>query len=289
MSDGLGRILSEISANCLSHGLDRALLGGAHVVNLPNHTLVKDLVECAGHVPNVQVAARVLAVSVDRQQAALFREKHELRDELLGVLLWAVYVVAPRGDHWELVRGVVRLDQHLSPRLGGCVGIGGLQGMALMVTNLHTHRGLAVHLICADVDETLDAPHDARSFQQHMRAEDVVHGEVKAVPERIVHVRLGGEVHNRIDLLSGEQVIYKIRAGDVSLDELEVRTVFHGIEVLHAGAVVQLVQHHHLVLRVGPNEKECNMARNEPCSAGQQDVLWDVVRRHDFLSFSIVA
>jgi hypothetical protein len=46
------------------------------------------------------------------------------------------------------------------------------------------------YLICADVDETLDAPHDARSFQQHMRAEDVVHGEVKAVPERIVHVRL---------------------------------------------------------------------------------------------------
>ena len=83
---------------------------------------------------------------MDRQQAALFREQYELRDELFGILLWAVYVVAPRGDHRELVRGVVRLDQHLSPRLGGRVGVGGLQRMALMVTNLHTHRGLAVHL-----------------------------------------------------------------------------------------------------------------------------------------------
>lgn len=38
----------------------------------------------------------------------------------------------------------------------------------------------------------------------------------------------------------------RLKTGAIMATDLEIGTVFHGLEVLETGAVVQLVQHHHL-------------------------------------------
>ena len=52
----------------------------------------------------------------------------ELRDDLLGVLVGAVDVVATRDDNGQVERAVVGLRKELGAGLGGSVGVGGLEG-----------------------------------------------------------------------------------------------------------------------------------------------------------------
>jgi len=139
VDNGVLGILVEKVADGLRNRLDSPLLGGANVVNIPDRALVENLIKCTSNVLHIQVAARVGAVAMDGQLAALLRQEHKFGDELLGVLLWSIHIVSSRGYHWELVRGVVRLHKHLCTSFGGCVGIGRLQWMVLLVPICQTY------------------------------------------------------------------------------------------------------------------------------------------------------
>ena len=84
-----------------------------------------------------------------------------------------------------------------------------------------------------------------------MRAVDVVLGELEAVAEGVVDVGLSGEVHDGVDVLGDEKVADEVVAGDVALDELEVGGGFGRVKVFEVGAVVELVEDHDFVVRVG--------------------------------------
>lgn len=65
------------------------------------------------------------------------------------------------------------------------------------------------------------ATHLLRALQQNVCAVDVVLRELERVSEGVVHVRLGREVEDRVDLFLPEDVRDKVRRADVPLHELK--------------------------------------------------------------------
>ena len=78
---------------------------------------------------------------------------------------------------------------------------------------------LAVHLVGADVDEAADVLALLGRLEEHVGADDVAVRELEAVAEGVVDVRLGGEVHDGVDLLGLEHVLGEVGSANVSLDE----------------------------------------------------------------------
>jgi hypothetical protein len=116
------------------------------------------------------------------------------------------------------------------------------------------HGGLVAHLLAVDlvrtdVHEPLDAMHLCR-LQEHMCAQDVVLGELKGVAERVIHVGLRGEVHDGVDLLLRQHVIYQVRTADVSLDELVIRVVLDLVQVRQTRAVCNTITYRSNVIVV---------------------------------------
>lgn len=74
-----------------------------------------------------------------------------------------------------------------------------------------------------------------------MGAVDVGLGEGEGVTERVVNVGLGGEMHHGIDLLLREDVVDEVGTLDVALDELEIGQILDVLEIVKAGAVIELV------------------------------------------------
>ena len=54
-------------------------------------------------------------------------------------------------------------------------------------------------------------------------------------------MRLGGEMHHGIDLLLGEDVVDEVGTLDIALDELEIGQILDVLEIVEAGAVIELV------------------------------------------------
>ena len=54
-------------------------------------------------------------------------------------------------------------------------------------------------------------------------------------------MRLGGEMHHGIDLLLGEDVVDEVGTLYVALDELEIGQILDVLEIIEAGAVIELV------------------------------------------------
>jgi hypothetical protein len=282
--DGLLRAQAEEAADVPGHVHHRALLLGADVVDVAHLAAVEDDLERLGHVVAVEVAADVGAVAVDGQALAPHGQQHELGDELLRELVGPVHVVPARGDDGEAVAPAVRHHQHLGPGLGGRVRVGGQQLRRLVVAHHGVAVSLAVHLVGADVDEAADLGGGAAGLEEDVGAVDVVLGELQGVAEGVVHVGLRREVHHGVDALGGQDEADEVGAGDVALDELEVVAAgaHDGEEVLEVGAVVKLVQHHHLVLRVPVHDADRHVGRDEPRGARDQDPLGLVrcCRRH---------
>ena len=65
-------------------------------------------------------------------------------------------VVAAGDNQGKIIRLGVGLDQHLGAGLGGCVRVGGIKCGRLAELVLAARLVLAINLIGADVNETLD-------------------------------------------------------------------------------------------------------------------------------------
>ena len=100
------------------------------------------------------------------------------------------------------------------------------------------------------MDESFHAAVTFGRLEENMCAKDVTLGKVEGVPEAIIHVRLGGKVHDGVNLLFDHDVGDKVGGGDVSLDEFEVFEAGNVVEVGEAGAVVEFVVDYHVVVGV---------------------------------------
>jgi len=64
-----------------------------------------------------------------------------------------------------------------------------------------------------------------------VRALDVVFGEFKRVPKRIIDVTLRGEVQNDVDAFAHKDVIQEIDRSNVPFDKCDVQERTHSLQV----------------------------------------------------------
>eukprot|EP00322_Chrysochromulina_rotalis_P029116 CAMPEP_0115881214 /NCGR_PEP_ID=MMETSP0287-20121206/28310_1 /TAXON_ID=412157 /ORGANISM="Chrysochromulina rotalis, Strain UIO044" /LENGTH=314 /DNA_ID=CAMNT_0003337127 /DNA_START=85 /DNA_END=1029 /DNA_ORIENTATION=+ len=192
----------------LLRDLQVGVLGlAADVVRLAVDAFVQDGDEGRRHVAHVDEVPAVAPVAVDAARHAVEQPAHKLRDDLLGVLVRTVDVVAARDDYGQLERAVVRLDDVLSCRLRRGVWVGRLKCIRLYATDVIAHS--AVDLVGGDVDKAFDAM-EFGGFNEHVRSHYVVLGERERVSKRVVHVRLCGGVDDGVDLLRLQHILDKI-------------------------------------------------------------------------------
>ncbi len=87
---------------------------------------------------------------------------------------------------------------------------------------------------------------------------------------------LGNKVHNGVNTLSNEKVVHKICTPNVTFHKLEILGGLGGQQILQVGAIIQLVQHHDLVMWVVAHQSVGNMRCNESCYTSYQDVFGSV-------------
>ena len=74
-----------------------------------------------------------------------------------------------------------------------------------------------------------------------MCSENVALGKVERISEGVVHMSLGGKMHDGIDTLFFHDVGDEVGTGDITLDKFEVFQAGDVFEVVKAGAVVEFV------------------------------------------------
>lgn len=94
---------------------------------------------------------------------------------------------------------------------------------------------------------------------------DIGLGEVERVAEAVVHVGLGGKVHDGVDALFGHDVGDEVGGGDVAFNEFEVFEAVDFVEVGEAGAVIEFVVDDYVVVGVLFGEEDGYVRANEAC------------------------
>mmetsp|Transcript_13701 Transcript_13701/g.51083 ORF Transcript_13701/g.51083 Transcript_13701/m.51083 type:complete len:389 (+) Transcript_13701:155-1321(+) len=231
------------------HLLHAPLVPASNVVDLADPRLVQDADEGICDIRDVEEVPRVPAVAVDGHRAAAHQLVRELGNQLFWILMGTVHVVAPGDDDGQVETAVEALGHELGTSLRGRIRVGRLEHLVLEHGLRVEGLALAVHLIGGHVDEAPDLSKVLRAFQQHVRAHDVVVRELEGVAEAVVHVRLRGEVHDRVDVVLRKDVHHKVAAEDVALHELVVGALLDLFQILRAAAVVDLVHVDDVVVR----------------------------------------
>ena len=153
------------------------------------------------------------------------------------------------------------------------MGIPLLEGLAL--------GRAAVHLVRRKVDEVLQVGQAARELKQVEGGLDIVLHKGHRCVDRVVHVRLGRDVQDHLDLRrvhlveqSGREFIGEVEAED--LDQMEDAGGAKPIEAL--GSVRELVEHHQLVVGV-PREVLDHVVADEAAASRDQTLLIPTLER----------
>ena len=234
----------------LSHLNVGKLVLSSDIINVPSLALVKDAVECTCHVLDVKEVTGVGSISMNSHRHATQQLVSKFGNQLLGILVRSVYVVASGDDHRKLERAMVRLHQELSSCLGGGVWVCRLQdvffihGVGIKVFTF------SIYLICRDMNESADGGAVLGRLEQNVCAIDVGLGEGEGVTKGVIYMGLCCKVHDSVDIILLKAVVYKVITANITFHKLEVGEIFYFVEVLYAGAVVELVIDNNIVLRV---------------------------------------
>ncbi len=113
-------------------------------------------------------------------------------------------------------------------------------------------------------------------MQQAQRTHHIGLRKGERVLDAAVHMALGGEVDDAVDVLFLHQLVDAIEITDVHLDELIVGLVLDVLEVGEVAGIGQLVEVDDLVFRVFVDEKSNDMAADEACATSDDDVSFVV-------------
>ncbi|AGE53602.1 hypothetical protein ATCVGM07011_628L [Acanthocystis turfacea Chlorella virus GM0701.1] len=261
----------ENLANIMRNIYNTALFLCANVVRFPDLALEQNSNVSLCHVINVQIRPHSPAVPVDGEVQGTGRTKNKFWDHFFWELMRAIHIVAARHDDRQLVRRVIGSCHHLCPSFGCCIWVCWLEGRVFIEAFFFAQTALAVYFIGRHVDEPPDTSIESRAFQENMGPVDVVHGKCQRVTERVVHMSLRSKVHNCVNFFLFQDVRQEIRRLDIALDELKIGSISNCCQVVQGRAVVHLVEHYHLALRVPLNEFHDDMGADETCSAGDKD------------------
>ncbi len=174
-------------------------------------------------------------------------------------------VLEPRvtiaGNPYELA---IRLHLQLSARLARAVRAAGTERIALDTASADH---LAVDLVGAHLHESLVLMLAGR-VHEHERSVDVGEDELPRRLERPVHVRLGGEVHDHVDVR--RQLSHDVGVADVAADEPEARVGADRIEIALVAGVGELVEHDHRIAGVIAEGHAHELAADESRPTGDQ-------------------
>ncbi len=188
-----------------------ALVVAADVVGLARPAFEQHLDQGAGMVLDIEPVADLAALAIDRQRLALQGVKYGQRDQLLGEVVGAVVVGAIGGNRRQAVGVMPGAHQVIGRGLAGGIG-----RVGLVASRLGEQAGgvqAAIDLVGGDmveaeagllpVAETI--PVMARRLQQGVGADDVGLDELGRAVDGAVDVALGGQVHDAVRPVLGEQ------------------------------------------------------------------------------------
>jgi hypothetical protein len=78
-------------------------------------------------------------------------------------------------------------------------------------------------------------------------------------------MRLGGKMHNGVNLFLQKSVGHQIGSGDISLDELEVGEILQFTKIFQATAIIQAVIDDNVVLRIFLAQQNGDMGTDKAC------------------------
>ena len=226
-----------------------------------------DRLDRLGVVVHVEPVAARMAVAVDRQRLVGERLRDEARDHLLRVLPRPVVVERADDHDREAVRDEVRVGEAIGSGLRRGVRAARVERV-LLVHGLVERR--AVDLAGREEDEALDRLFADR-VEQDLRAFDVRGHELgRAGLDRLLHVRLGGCVHDHVHFR--DDLADEIGVADVAVHERVPLVRRDRGEVVHAARVGERVEGDDLV-RGRLQDVADEVRRDESRAAGDEYAL----------------
>lgn len=128
---------------------------------------MEDGVEGISCISGEQVSSRGRAVSVENSFSPSVQQTGEFWDDLLGVLMWPIYVVGSYDDDGQFVGLVVRVHYHLCGGLGGRIRVRRSEKSSLeQIISVGLY--FAVYLVRRYVDESFHTG-VLGTLEQHVR------------------------------------------------------------------------------------------------------------------------
>mmetsp|Transcript_20761 Transcript_20761/g.44959 ORF Transcript_20761/g.44959 Transcript_20761/m.44959 type:complete len:226 (+) Transcript_20761:539-1216(+) len=197
----------------------------------------------------------------------------KFRDQLFWELMRPIDIVSSGDQAGKLERAKVRFHQELCPRLGGSIRVSGFQDMFFRHGVGFEIFTFPVDLISRDMDESAKSGTHLGRLEEDVGSINVGLSKRKGVAKRVVDVRLSCKVHNGVDSFFPEHIGNQVRRRNVTLDEFEVWQVKQLFQVCQTGAVIEIVVHYDVVVRVLLAEQNGDMRSNETGATGHHNVL----------------
>ena len=142
------------------------------------------------------------------------------------------------------------------------------------------HLQGAVDLVRGDVVEALALillgqafPIELGSLQQRERTHHVGACKGEGIFDGTVHVTLGGQMDDAVDLLVLHQLIEGVEVTDVHPDELVIRFVLNVLQIGQIAGIGELVEIDDIILGILVHKEANNMASDESGAAGDNNIL----------------
>src|SRR6266571_834078 len=117
---------------------------------------------------------------------------------------------------------------------------------------------MAVHFVCADLDESLDV-HRPSHLEEHCGAHHIGFHEPVRFQNGAVYMRLGGKVDDRLNPMLPHDAVNESRIADIPMDKGVAWMPLDVVQVLQITGVAEGIEIDHL--RVFPSEEETDEVR----------------------------
>ena len=227
----------------------RFFVQAADVVGLAEAAFLEDEPDRGGVVFDVEPVADLHAVAVDGEMFSLEGVEDDERDKFFGEVIRAVVVRAVRREGREMVGVLERADEVVAGGFRGGVGGVGGEGRFLGEGRIGEREG-AVNFVGGDVEETEGGfaglgefgPVETGAVEEAERADDVGLDKRLGGIDGAVDVGLGGEIHDGVDVMFGEETGDEGGIADIAVRENVARVVREVGEVGGVAGVSERVE-----------------------------------------------
>ena len=262
------------------------LIETTDVVGFGRLSLVVNQVDGAGMVFHIKPVAHVFALAVDGERLPMADVVDEERNEFFGKLIRAVVVGAVRHDGRHAVGVVESAHKVVARGFGGRIGrvrvvlrrfeeeIIAIGGFSIGAGEFQS----AVHLIGRDVIEALTLVAFGQTFpvefgclEERERTHHVGLCKSKGVADGAIHMALGCQMNDTLDLAVFQQAVHAFKIADVHFDKLIIGLVFHITQIGQVARVGEGVEADDVVVGIFIDEEANNMVADKAGSSGDDD------------------